>query len=47
MATKYRVYHAIGYDEFTAYEKAVEHHAEKGISEIETIEYEIPTEGQI
>lgn len=47
MAIKYRVYHEIGYDEFTDYEKAVEHHEEKGIGEIETIEYEIPTEGQI
>lgn len=44
---KYRVYNKNGFVEFTDYEKAVEHHEEKGIGEIETIEYEIPTEGQI
>ena len=41
---KYRVYTEIGYDEFIDYDLAVEHHSKRGIGEIETIEYEIPTE---
>ena len=43
---KYRVYTEIGYDEFAEanYDLAVKHYTEKGIGEIETIEYEIPSE---
>ena len=42
MLIKYRVYTLIGYDEFTDYNIALNHHILYGIKDIETIEYQLP-----